>query len=244
MLTTGAVATNKFLEVIDNTQSSSEAGYSPQIELNLLNSAGVVATDGGNGLSILPFAWGAAANSLAQTDSGGNIGASGFYSYSTPFYVDVFPTEIVFGNSSANNITHLNQGNAIGANTLITLPTVSSTLPGVVTYANPQTLTGANTNILTTTSSGTHTYRVGGYLDVTAITAGTLTMQVTFTDENSTSRTLSFFAPGSTTANVTATGFVGYPAINIRVNGTATVKTTFTGTSTTYDAGAYFELVN
>lgn len=90
-------------------------------------------------------------------------------------------------------------------------------------------------------SGGFNTFRVGGYLTVTAVSLDVIQLQVTYTDETSTSRTQSFFVQGATTG-ISATGANGYSPMDIRVKqGTtitvATVLTTGTGTIT-YDAGS------
>lgn len=90
-------------------------------------------------------------------------------------------------------------------------------------------------------SGSFNTYRIGGYLTVTAISLDVLQLQVSYTDETSTSRTQSFFVQGATTG-ISATGANGYSPIDIRVKqGTpitvGTILTTGTG-SVTYDVGA------
>lgn len=90
-------------------------------------------------------------------------------------------------------------------------------------------------------SGGFNTYRVGGYINVTAISVDVIQLQVTYTDERSTSRTQSFFVQGATTG-ISAAGANGYSPIDIRVKqGTTitvgTILTTGTGT-VTYDVGA------
>jgi hypothetical protein len=86
-----------------------------------------------------------------------------------------------------------------------------------------------------------NTFRVGGYITVTAVSLDVIQLQVTWTDETSTSRTQSFFVQGATTG-IGTTGANPYSPIDIRVKkGTtitvATVLTTGTG-SITYDVGA------
>lgn len=95
-------------------------------------------------------------------------------------------------------------------------------------------------SVATFTPSANGTFRVGCYANITAISAGTLTMTVTFTDENSASKTITFFPMGLTAAGLTATGDTGFPTADLRAkSGTAiTVVATFAGVSITYDAGA------
>lgn len=119
-------------------------------------------------------------------------------------------------------------------------------VPQIVASGNVTGQSAANTSIATYTTpndSTVHSFRIGGYVAITAISAGTLTFQATFTDENGNAQTQSFFPMGLTSAGLTSTGFDAFPDANIRCNpNTAiTLKTTFTGVSITYDAGGTVE---
>lgn len=118
---------------------------------------------------------------------------------------------------------------------------------GSVNISGKNDLTGQTGAVGTVTSyavpgSGSfNTFRVGGYITVTAVSLDVIQLQVTWTDETSTSRTQSFFVQGATTG-ISATGANAYSPMDIRVKqGTtitvATVLTTGTG-SITYDVGA------
>lgn len=100
--------------------------------------------------------------------------------------------------------------------------------------------TAANVTTFTVGSS-TATFNISGYVNITAVTVDVIEMQVTYTDENSTSQTANFFTQGATSALLSAIGNSVYPPMTIRAkNGTViTVKTTLTtGTgSIAYDAG-------
>lgn len=90
--------------------------------------------------------------------------------------------------------------------------------------------------------SNAHTYQISGYISVTALTLATVTLQAVFTDQNNTAQTLSFFGQGLTTAALSATGFVAFPPMTIRVkaNTAITLKTVATiTTSIAYDVGGY-----
>lgn len=93
--------------------------------------------------------------------------------------------------------------------------------------------TGTVASVATVTPAADTTYNVNAYINVTAITAGTVTLSVTFTDTNSVSQTITL--PG-----ITTTGYTSYVPQTVRAkSGTAvTVVATFTGVSTTYDVGA------
>lgn len=122
-------------------------------------------------------------------------------------------------------------------------------IPKVVASADLLAQTAAVSSVTTVTSPNdgvNHTYSVGAYASITAISAGTLTVQYSFTDENNTARTLSFFAMGLTSAGITTTGFDSFPPGTIRCkpNTAVTVKTTFTGVSITYDVGGYITQIS
>lgn len=110
--------------------------------------------------------------------------------------------------------------------------------------------TVANTNILTVTAPNdgiSHTYNVGGYVSPTAISVNVITPQVTFTDENNVSRTLSLFVPGLTSAGITTKGFFSLANMTIRVKDNTNIvfKTSITGVgSQTYDAGGCITQLN
>lgn len=112
----------------------------------------------------------------------------------------------------------------------------------VTAQTTAQTL-ATYTNVTTVV---TGTYRVGGYVTITAISVDVLQLQVTYTDENSVSRTVSFFPQGLTSASLSATGAYTFPEIVIRAAAAAiAVKVVFTtGIGTvTYDAGGFIEQI-
>lgn len=145
-------------------------------------------------------------------------------------------------------------------------PTTSGTVRNVITDGNGKLsftangavvgsadLTGrsaAVSSVLTITvpnDGAKHTYSVGGYITVTAISINTITLQVDYTDETNTSRTASFFGEGLTVAAISGTGFTGFPPMTLRCkeNTSITVKTTIVGAgSETYDVGAYIQQIN
>lgn len=113
-------------------------------------------------------------------------------------------------------------------------PTITGT--GDVTAQN-----AANASIAAFTTGGaTSTYRIGGYLNITALSLDVIQLQCTYTDENSNVQTV-ILATGSTVVDVN----VQDQQIRAK-NGTAitikTVLTTGTG-SITYDSGGTIEKV-
>ena len=135
-----------------------------------------------------------------------------------PYALGCTGNSLFQGNITANSI------NLTGSNDL----TAQTTATTVTSYAVPGSTTF-------------NTFRVGGYVTVTAVSSDVIQLQVTWTDETSTSRSQSFFVQGATTG-IGATGAYAYSPIDIRVKkGTtitvATILTTGTG-SITYDVGA------
>lgn len=92
---------------------------------------------------------------------------------------------------------------------------------------------GTVSSVTSVTPSANTTYEVDAYINVTAITAGTVTLSITFTDVNSVSQTITL--PG-----ITTTGYTSYIPQVVRAKSgfPVTVVSTFTGISTTYDVGA------
>lgn len=89
-------------------------------------------------------------------------------------------------------------------------------------------------------SGSSVTFRVGGYINVTAISTDVIALQISYTDENGTSRTQNLYSPGAS-SGVSSVSSNGFPSIVIRVQkGTtiivATILTT-SGGSVTYDSG-------
>jgi hypothetical protein len=109
--------------------------------------------------------------------------------------------------------------------------------------------TGTAASVVTVTSpndGNPHQYEVGAYVNVTAISAGTVTVTYTFTDETNASRTLTFFPMGLTTAAISTTGFSAFSSATIRVkaNTAITMVATFSGVSVAYDAGGRIQQLN
>lgn len=113
-------------------------------------------------------------------------------------------------------------------------------------------LTGQTTSLtsalsITSPNDGNnHQYTLDNYVTITAITAGTLLLQVTYTDENSTTHTQNLFPSGATSGSLSSVNAFLFPMVTIRVkpNTAVTTKTTFLGTSVTYDIGGNINLIN
>lgn len=116
---------------------------------------------------------------------------------------------------------------------------ISANSYSLVVASNDITAQTAAGNITTVTSAASNsTYDVGGYINVTAIATDVIQAQVTFTDENNTSQTISL-------ASISAIGFnsIGVQTIRVKASTTITLKTNLTtGVGTiTYDAGGYIK---
>lgn len=122
----------------------------------------------------------------------------------------------------------------------------SFSIPQIVASGDLTAKTVTQSSVTTYTTpndSTTHSFRVGAYTAITAISAGTLTITVTFTDENNTGRTVTYFPMGLTSAGLTGTGFTAFEPVNIRckANTAITLVATFAGVSITFDVGGTIE---
>ncbi len=95
------------------------------------------------------------------------------------------------------------------------------------------------------TGGNSETYRVNVYANINAISAGTLTLTIVF-EYGATSKTLTFYPAGVTTAGQTTTGFKGFVPVVFRADpGTnITISATFVGASIDYDVGSAIEIIN
>ena len=113
----------------------------------------------------------------------------------------------------------------------------------IVAHADSTARTKAVTSLCTYTSAGLHTYRVGGYINTTAIVTDVIQVQVSYTDENGTPQTV-ILRNNQTGAGGLSVSTVGnFPLLDMDIRvfdgSTITIKTVFTvgGGSTTYDVG-------
>jgi hypothetical protein len=102
-------------------------------------------------------------------------------------------------------------------------------------------ITGQTTaqTVVTFTPAALGMFRVGGYVTITAISLDVLQLQLLWTDETNTARTLVMLPIGGGT--LTTTGAFSFPAVDIRVKASTAITlqvalTTGSG-SVTYDAG-------
>jgi hypothetical protein len=106
---------------------------------------------------------------------------------------------------------------------------LTASLADVGHYANP---------------TGDQTYRVGGWINFLPSSTGSVTMQVTYTDNHGLSKTKTFFQQGSTTASITVVDDYAFPTMDFRVLSGTTVQvfTTATG-SVIYEAGCTIQKI-
>lgn len=143
--------------------------------------------------------------------------------------------------SSTTATTQSANDNSTKIATTAYVVTAIANVPILVARADSTAQTGADANVTSFTTSAIGTYRVGGYVTITAIATNTINFKVSYTDENSNAQTLTFFPQGLTSAALATTGAFAFPTMDIRVkSGVAiTILTTVTGIGTqTYDAGA------
>lgn len=114
---------------------------------------------------------------------------------------------------------------------------LTGTLSSLITTGEALSQTGTVASVATVTSAGNSQYEVGAYVKIASISAGTLTITCTFTDENNSAQTLTLFPMGLTAAGLTGTGFTAFPKATIRVKKTTaiTIVATFAGVSISFD---------
>lgn len=153
-------------------------------------------------------------------------------------------TTLATVNSNVGSFTNVSL--TVNAKGLVTAASSGTIAPKIVASGNllAQTATTSSVAIYTTPNDSTvHSFRIGAYTAITAISAGTLTITATFTDQNNTSQTVTYFPMGLTSAGLTTTGFTPFETANIRCkpNTAITIVATFTGVSITYDVGGIIE---
>lgn len=129
---------------------------------------------------------------------------------------------------------------SVAGSAVSTLPSTTGTLTTRVANNDLTGLTGASSPIIVTyTPSVTGNFTVSAYTYVTAVSGGTVSIYINYTDQNNFSQTGIFYNQGSTTATIGTTSPSDFPPMRIRAKaGTAiTVLINASGTIT-YDAGA------
>lgn len=209
--------------------------YNGGSQINFVRAGNV----GGN-YSAFIYDDGAGANTLKLWNSGGyvskwdlNNSYFGFGGGITPAAtVDILGTfKYTSGNQGANKVlTSDASGNADWQ-----APT-----NGLVAHNDLTAQTGAVASITSYLTTTTTTFRVGGYINVTAVLTDVIQLQVTYTDENGTVQT-EVFSSNTLSGSVSAIGNFPMLTMDIRVltGTTITIKSVLTtGIGTiTYDVG-------
>lgn len=239
VLTIGFDATPVQAWIINDTTESGRVRVPVGSSLTLGTSSAVTTRNSVNGqIPVQPS--GTAANKLPIADGSGNVDWAVLSFASFP----AIGASLGFIGVNGDSVYAFRT--ASQSKTILGFSALASTAYGIAARADltGQTAAASSVTAFTTPNDSTnHSFRVGGYTAITAISAGTLTLQVTFTDENSNAQTLTFFPMGLTASGLTATGFTGFPPAYIRCkfNTAITVKTTFTGVSVAYDVGGTIE---
>lgn len=125
--------------------------------------------------------------------------------------------------------------------TISTSGTLSTSAIAISTFTNTVSSTVAAT-ILTYTPGTLGMYQVSGYMTITAVAVDNIEVQLKWTDETATARTVNWTPQGLTSPILTATGVYLLPTLTLRAaSGSAiTISTTLTlgGGTIAYDAGA------
>jgi hypothetical protein len=154
-----------------------------------------------------------------------------------------------FYNTANTFSTLLYVGGSASANYNVKIPDATGTIALTnqvalnVASSDLTAQTAANSSVATYTvgGGGTGTFRIGAYLNITAVTLDVIQIQVNYTDENSNTRTATFFGMGTTSAGLSTVGNSNFGSVDIRCKASTaititTTLTTSTG-SITYDVG-------
>lgn len=186
-----------------------------------------------------PYNSSTAFNEMYDNNGGWAVRGDGSASFASGNLTWAATGAITSNSLTASTILVSDGSKVISSGTTASL--VAAGMTAKVASANLTGQTAANASIATFTPSALGTFRVGGYITITAISVDVIQFQVTYTDETAASRTQLFFPQGLTSANLAATGSYSFPPLDIRAaSGSAitakTVLTTGAG-SITYDVG-------
>jgi hypothetical protein len=141
-----------------------------------------------------------------------------------------------------NGITATTQSAGDNTTKVATTAFVQSATGSIRASSDLIAQTTSNANVATyTNGSVAGTFRIGSYLNITAVTSDVIQMQVNYTDENNNTRTAVFFSMGTTSTGLSVAGNSSFGTIDIRVKSLTpiteiTTLTTSSG-SITYDVG-------
>ena len=147
----------------------------------------------------------------------------------------------LFSDTTNNKLYHWSGGNS-GSHSWSYFLDSTNTYVGGGNYAS---LTANKTVASYTLGSVNSIYDIGGTIDVSAVSGGTVLLQATWTDINSQSHTKSFYNQGSTTdALSTLNDASSFPPMRIwaKAGTTITISTVVTGTIT-YDVTGTIQFI-
>lgn len=115
----------------------------------------------------------------------------------------------------------------------------ASTSGPVVLASNDQINQTASLASFATYNPSNSIYSVGGYLTVNSSSGGTVTMQISYKNQQGNAVSKSLFATGQTTAAISSTGSYYFPDIQFRATPGTVITISYTVTGTiNYDPGA------
>jgi len=195
------------------------------------NYTGIDTTISNNGLGILQFG---GVNSIIQTVGATNslqffpsgklrmsMGLTGVYIQGT------MSSSILASSSTQNVVANANGDLVLGNGSLTQVNVLSLTQSGSISY-----VTGY-------TASSDIGVIVGCNVNITAISAGTLAVQIAYTDETNTSSTYTFLTGLSSTGHSNPAPVL----INMKSGTGAIISTTMTGVSISYNIRAYIQTI-
>lgn len=218
---------------------------------------GNVYISGGNALNPGSFT-NRAGNILLQYNKNGTVGLGNVGIGTTSPYKKLSVVgDSILQNASTSQLTNSGQQydstNSSGANANILSSTITGTkwigtstlatigIPGIVCKSDVAA-TSTPGPICSYIVPANGVYRVGGYLNVTAVVTDVLQLQMAYTDTNTNAQTVVFFNMGATSGNISTTGDSSFPTVDIHPkSGTAiTAQVVFTTGigSVTYDVGS------
>lgn len=232
----------------------------------VIDSTASIVFFGGNGADVVSSRLGASANlSFLQSDKSGKtayISTSNTHTTASSaiynkgliaaleigagdFYVALDSNHVKIKGDSISVIGGLPTGagtKAVRINANGRLFQADTTVSGIIRASADLTAQTSTTNIATYTNGATDgSFNVSAYADITAVSAGVLTITCTYTDTHSNSRTATFYGQGTTTAGLSATGsssFAVLGELRVKASTAITVVATLTIGTATFDASA------
>lgn len=130
-----------------------------------------------------------------------------------------------------------------GVWTSLTGGSSSPTLPSV--EASNDVTGQSGPALVVNTAEGSGHYRVGGYVNITAISGDTLQLQLSYTDETSTIRSIILTPQGAASPDLSSVAVYLFPSVTFRITGASTILLeviqTVSGGSNTWNAGGVIE---